>query len=102
MQASRRMFLYRVSLGGAVGLLGGASRAEDVVMQDGDQDARAIEYTSDAAHVDTQKFPKFRAGQTCANCSLYAGDKGAPNGPCGIVFGKLVAAAGWCSSWEKA
>ncbi len=74
---------------------------QEVLLKDSDSEAIAIEYRSDAATVDTAKFPKYAKGQTCRSCSLYVEEKGASTGACGIVFGKSVEAKGWCSAWEK-
>ncbi len=38
------------------------------------------------------------AGQTCANCKLYAGGA-APTGGCPLFGAKQVKAGGWCKSW---
>ncbi len=38
------------------------------------------------------------AGQTCANCKLYAGG-GAPTGGCPLFGTKEVTSGGWCKSW---
>jgi hypothetical protein len=97
----RRKILLWASAGLSGAFFTSASLAQDAVLQDTEQEARSIDYVSDAKRVDTRKFPKFKPDQSCANCSLYAGEKGSPTGGCGIVFGKRVAAAGWCSSWEK-
>ena len=53
-----------------------------------DPTAKALAYVAKSA----------KAGQTCANCSLYQGGTAA-SGPCPIFPGKDVAAAGWCKSW---
>lgn len=97
----RRKTLVLALAGASGGLFASATQAQDAVLQESEQEARAIQYVSDASRVDASKFPNYKRGQTCASCSLYVGDKGAKTGGCGIVFGKLVAAAGWCSSWEK-
>ena len=97
--SSRRRFLRLTTLAVMAG--SGPDRAlAEPVLKDGDTEAAAIEYVSDARKVDRARFPNYQPGQSCANCGLYAGDKGATSGPCGIVLGKEVAAAGWCNSWE--
>ena len=78
-----------------------ARAQQDVLLKDSDSDAIAIDYQSNASAVDTAKFPKYAKGQNCRSCNLYVEEKGASTGACGIVFGKLVEAKGWCSSWEK-
>lgn len=96
---SRRYF---IALAPAVGGLGWSIRAQaDTLLKETDQEAIAMNYRADASTVDAAKFPKFKPGQTCANCSLYAGDKGAASGPCGLFMFKDVTAIGWCNAWEK-
>lgn len=53
-----------------------------------DPTAKALAYTAKST----------KAGQTCANCSLYQGGTAA-SGACAVFPGKDVAAAGWCKSW---
>jgi hypothetical protein len=65
--------------------------------------AQAMGYVTDAATVDTAKFPK-RAGeagakQFCYNCALYAGEADAETAPCSIFQNRLVRGAGWCNAW---
>ena len=56
---------------------------------------------ADAERVDTKKYPKYAAGQTCANCALYQGKAADKAGGCPLFAGKQVAGAGWCSAWAK-
>ena len=65
--------------------------------------AQAMGYVTDAATVDTAKYPK-RAGeagakQFCNNCALYAGKAEDETAPCSIFQSKLVRGAGWCNAW---
>jgi hypothetical protein len=102
-RASRRQFLGSAPLIGLGSLLliKPALAQQDHVLKDSDSEAVAIDYHSDASAVNVSKFPKYAKGQNCRTCSLYVEDTGAATGACGIVFGKLVEAKGWCSSWEK-
>jgi hypothetical protein len=59
-----------------------------------DKDAKAVKYVEDAT-----KAKGALPDSTCANCAVYQGKAGAATGPCQIFPGKLVKAAGWCSSW---
>jgi hypothetical protein len=59
-----------------------------------DKDAKAVKYVEDAT-----KAQRATPDSTCANCAVYQGKANAPTGPCQIFPGKLVKAAGWCSSW---
>lgn len=98
---NRRKTLVFALAGASGALLASAAHAQDAVLQETEKEARAIHYVADANRVDATKFPAYKRGQTCANCSLYLGDKGEKFGPCNLFFGKQVAAAGWCSSWDK-
>lgn len=96
---SRRQF---IALAPTLGGLGWCAQAHaDTLLKETDQEAIAMDYRADASTVDAAKFPKFKPGQNCANCSLYAGDKGATSGPCGLFMFKDVTAIGWCNAWEK-
>lgn len=96
---SRRAF---IALAPALGALGWCTLAQaDTLLKETDQEAIAMDYRADASTVDAAKFPKFKPGQTCANCALYGGDKGAASGPCGLFMFKDVTAIGWCNAWEK-
>lgn len=75
--------------------------AQAAKLEETDAQAVALGYRHDAAKVDTKKFPKYVAGQNCANCSLYLGKPGEAWGACGAVGGKLVNAKGWCLVWAK-
>ncbi|HET7757455.1 MAG TPA: high-potential iron-sulfur protein [Steroidobacteraceae bacterium] len=57
-------------------------------------EAKAVKYVEDAA----QAGPAA-AGTSCANCALYQGPDGSPQGPCQIFPGRDVKAKGWCTSW---
>jgi len=96
---SRRHF---IALAPAVAGLGWCAHSHaDTLLKETDAEAIAMAYRADAGTVDQTKFPSFKPGQNCANCSLYAGDKGAASGPCGLFMFKDVTAAGWCNAWEK-
>lgn len=99
---TRRLLLQLIPAG--VGsLLGAAARAEDAVLQEQDSEAKAIEYRTDARQVDVRRYPNYSNGQRCLNCALYTViDAGSPAGACSIVYGKLVAADGWCASYQRA
>lgn len=66
-----------------------------------DAQAAALGYVADAKRVDVKKFPKFVAGQHCANCALYQGKATDKTAGCTLFPGNLVAGAGWCSAWAK-
>ena len=77
------------------------AQAPGGLLEESDPGATGLAYRANAAQVDPTKNPSFKPGQTCANCSLYAGDPGQPQGGCALFYGKEVAAAGWCNAWER-
>ncbi len=97
---NRREFIVQFSLGGSV-LAAGNAFAQAAPLAPTDPTAVALGYVADAAKADKKKYPKFAADQSCANCQLYTGAKGAANGPCAVFGGKLVPPKAWCSSWVK-
>lgn len=98
MPISRRVFLISAAASGAA--LSTGVRAQAMV-DEKDPQAIALGYVADAKRADTKKFPKFAAGQNCANCALFQGKAGAAAGGCPLFAGKQVAGAGWCSAWAK-
>jgi hypothetical protein len=78
-----------------------AAHANAPMVAETDSQAASLGYKADASKVDKAKYPRFSAGQQCANCSLYQGSAGAKAGACGIFPGKQVAASGWCSAYNK-
>ena len=63
--------------------------------------AVALGYFEDATKTDATKFPKYKAGQLCNNCSLYQGKVTDEWGGCPLFAGKQVAGKGWCNAWVK-
>jgi hypothetical protein len=98
MNKTRRTFLVTVAAGSAA--LAPAARAQAKV-DEKDPQAVALGYASDASKVDTKKYPKYAAGQSCANCALYQGKPTDAAAGCPLFAGKQVAAKGWCSAWAK-
>lgn len=98
--ASRRTFILQsiAVTGLAAGV--GAAQAQPMVAET-DAQAAGLGYKADASKVDKAKFPKFAAGQSCANCALYQGKPNSAAGGCSLFPGKQVAAKGWCSAWAK-
>ena len=72
----------------------GEAAAELPLLSESDPLAVAVEYAEDAG-----RAPHAKPGQTCLNCSVYSGARGAPQGPCVLFPGKAVRAAGWCTGW---
>jgi hypothetical protein len=94
-QSRRRLLKKLVALAPFVAWRLEAGHAADLpLISEDDPVAKAVKY------VDNVSRAKGAApGNTCANCSLYQGAGGSPQGPCQIFPGKLVKAAGWCASW---
>ncbi len=101
MSINRRTFVIHSLLGTAVLASGQWTQAADAQkVQESDPQAVSLGYKDDATKVDKAKFPKYAAGEKCANCQLYTA-KGADNGACAVFGGKLVMAGGWCSAYVK-
>ena len=87
----KRRHLIRCAVVGALSapLLGGLrlAQAEEKISLD-DPVAKGLGYTH-ASKV---------ANKSCTNCSFYQG-KDAEWGPCVVLSGKSVAAAGHCTAW---
>lgn len=94
----RRVFLMALAASGTT--LATRAQAQSLV-DEKDAQAAALGYVGDAKRTDTKKYPKFSAGQNCANCALYQGPASAPAAGCPLFPGKQVAGAGWCSAWAK-
>ena len=77
------------------------ARADATMVGEKDAQAVALGYVADASKTDQTKFPKYQAGQLCANCSLYQGNATDTSGGCAIFAGKKVAATGWCNLYAK-
>lgn len=97
---NRREFIAQISFA-STALLAGNAMAQGAMLAETDAQAKALGYVADATKADKVKFPKFAAGQNCANCALYQGKAGAAAGPCPLFAGKQVAAKGWCSAYAK-
>ena len=96
----RRVFLMTLAASGAA--LAPLARAQTPPLVDEkDPQAVALGYVADAGRADAKRYPKYAAGQKCANCALYQGKPGDKAGPCPLFAGKWVAAEGWCSAWAK-
>ncbi|RAQ11662.1 High potential iron-sulfur protein [Burkholderia cepacia] len=104
MKFSRRRFIAATTVLAsalAVGRRAAAADAGAGAVQETDANARALGYKTDASRVDHAKFPKFQAGEACANCQFFQGKTGAATAPCTIFGGKQVNAKGWCGAYAK-
>ena len=75
--------------------------AAQAMVSEADPQAKALGYVIDAAKVDPKKYPKYAAGQICANCALYQGKPTDPAAGCALFAGRQVPAKAWCSAWAK-
>jgi hypothetical protein len=71
------------------------------MVSESDPTAASLGYVADASRADGTKYPKYAAGQACANCSLFGGKEGDASGVCPLYAGKQVSAKGWCSAYVK-
>ena len=98
---SRRTFIVN-TLGLCAALA--ASRtalAAAPLVDENDAAAKTLGYRARASSVDAAQFPKYQAGQRCANCRFYKGETADTAGTCPMFAGKLVAADGWCNVYAK-
>jgi hypothetical protein len=98
--AARRALLKRAALGLAIGPLALARSpavpaAELPLLSEQDAAAKAVHYVDNAS-----RAKGATSGADCSSCSIY-GATGATQGTCTLFPGKLVKAAGWCSSWSS-
>ena len=98
MNNTRRTFL--VTLAASSAALSSAAHAQ-AKLDEKDAQALALGYVAEATKTDTKKYPKYAAGQNCANCVLYQGKAADAAGLCPLFAGKQVAGKGWCSAWAK-
>ena len=98
MNNTRRTFLMTLAAGSAA--LGSAAHAQ-AQLDEKDPQALDLGYVTEASKTDTKKYPKYAAGQNCANCALYQGKAADAAGLCPLFAGKQVACTGWCSAWAK-
>ena len=96
----RRVFLMTLAASGAT-ITASVQAQAPVMVDEKDPQAVALGYVADAKRVDVKKYPKYAAGQVCANCSLYQGKATDKAAPCALFAGKQVAGPGWCTAWAK-
>jgi High potential iron-sulfur protein len=102
MKTSRRTFLISsVGVASTLALSRSAFAADTPKVAETDPTAQALGYKADASKVDKAKFTKYASGQDCGNCSFYQGKAGEAFAPCPMFANKQVAAAGWCSAYNK-
>ena len=100
----RRDFLKAGSLAvvsAAIASSAGNAAEPAAKVDEKDAQAQSLGYKHDATKVDKAKFPKYVAGQACANCTLYQGKPTDAWASCPIFGNKQVAGKGWCSAYVK-
>jgi hypothetical protein len=95
----RRVLLRRAALGLSLpalllGKLSPAAEAQLPLISEQDPAAKAVHYVDGVS-----RAKGAQSGADCSNCSLYSA-AGETQGGCTLFPGKLVKAAGWCSSWS--
>lgn len=103
MNTSRRTFVIGCLAAPSLLVAGRASAAAPLQkLDESDQAARQYSYRHDATKVEANRYPTYKIGQTCANCSLFEGQAKDAWGGC-LIFGtKQVAATGWCDKYTNA
>jgi High potential iron-sulfur protein len=105
MKNNRRAFMMQSFAGaGALAALAVTQSAQaqsQAAVSDTDPQAVALGYKSDATKIDTQKYPKSAAGQSCSGCALYQGKATDSVGSCAVFGNRMVSSKGWCSAWTK-
>ncbi len=101
MNSNRRVFVIQSVVGAGALAASQLVRAQAPMLAETDPQAVALGYKTDATKADKVKFPKYVAGEHCANCALFQGKPTDAAGGCPLFAGKQVAAKGWCSAWAK-
>jgi hypothetical protein len=101
MNNQRRQILWMVPASLLAAGTTQALAADAAKVDENDAAAKGLGYKHDATKVDAAKYPSYAKGKVCSGCALYQGKAGDAWGACGIFGGKQVAAAGWCSAWNK-
>lgn len=97
---SRRRSILIAAPALALGLVASRTASAQAKVAENDPTAVALGYKADVSKVDKAKFKQFVKGSDCANCNFYVA-KGAVEGTCSALGGRLVAAKGWCMVWVK-
>ena len=93
---TRRTALIQIA---ATALLAGCTPPTLTPLREQSLSAKSLGYKIDARLVDANVFPSYTRGQLCSNCRLAARTDGELL-PCNAYPGYLVAAGGWCASYE--
>jgi hypothetical protein len=97
---TRRKMVATLALGASAVITARRALGNDAPKLDPtDPKAAALGYVTDAARVDTKKYPAFVPGSNCENCLQLEGSAGNSYRPCSLFPGSVVAVKGWCSGW---
>ena len=98
----RRQFLGKALLGTlGLPLLSEPAQALVSKLNPADPAAAAVGYVEDATKVDVSKFPTYKRGQSCANCTLLRPQYIGPYRPCKLFPKNVISVKGWCNAWVK-
>lgn len=98
---SRRIFIiHAAAVGGALAC--GRAMAAPKKFEETEPKATSLGYKHDSSTVDNKRFPKHTPGEKCNNCMAWLGKPADAWAECDITADRLVANAGWCSSYVKA
>jgi hypothetical protein len=99
---ARRIFIARILASGcAATAIPLVARAAPPHVEEDDETAVALGYRHESNKVDGTRYPNHRTQQRCANCSFFQGDESDEWAGCAMFGRKHIAAAGWCSAWNK-
>jgi len=98
---NRRTFILHAAGLCAALATAGRALAASALVDENEATAKSLGYRAKASSVDASKFPKYAAGQRCANCRFFTGAAGEAAGACPMFSGKAVAADGWCNVYAQ-
>lgn len=103
MKSNRRIFVIQSVVSAGILATTRLAQAQTAapLVQETEPQAVALGYKNDATKADKVKYPKYAAGQHCANCALYQGKATDAAAGCPLFAGKQVSAKAWCSAWVK-
>ena len=100
-QIKRRTFMLHAVAAGATLTGPGLALAAPPKVDEADPKAASLGYRNDSNQVDKKRFPKHSAGEKCSGCMAWLGKPSDAWAECDLMVNKLVANAGWCSSFVK-
>jgi hypothetical protein len=100
---TRRVFMLSMACAIPALTFGAAVQAEmlPAMVDERERGAQGLGYRADATRVDRAHFPRYAAGQECANCTFYHGRAADPAAPCALFSGRKVEGKGWCAGYSQ-